>query len=171
MNSPGGWAIEPLGGRHVREHFDCGEPELDLFIRKHARQNEDRGISRTYVVVRGSDPRVLGYYTLRMGAVESEDLPAEEVRRLPRYPIPVIHLARLGVDRSVQGQGVGQALVASALRKAVLASEIVGAFAVEVSAKNEEAQRFYEKYGFKAFLDNALHLYLPIATIQRIRGQ
>jgi len=162
------WGIEPLAARHDRGSFDCGESALNDFLKKYARQNEERGISRTYVAVQGGKPRVFGYTTLRAGAVEASGFPKEEARRLPRYPVPVIHLARLAVDRTVQGQGVGQALLASALKKAVAASEFVGAFAVEVLAKTDQAVRFYEKHGFKAFQDDAKHLYLPIATVARL---
>lgn len=168
MSSGEAWAIEPLASRHDRESFDCGEAPLNDYLKRSARQNEDRGISRTYVAVRSGGPRVLGYYTLRVGAVEAAGFPKEEAKRLPRYPIPVVHLARLAVDKSAQGQGVGQALLASALKKAVVASTLVGAYAVEVLAKTEKAARFYEKHGFKAFQDDAKHLYLPIATIVRL---
>lgn len=162
------WAIEALAARHDRSAFACGEPALDDHLRKYARQNEQRGISRTYVAVRGSDPRVLGYTTLRGGAVGCAGFPKAAVRRLPRFPVPVVRLARLAVDRSVQGQGVGGALLASALAKAAAVSAIVGAFAVEVVAKSDAAVRFYEKHGFRAFNDDAHHLYLPIATIARL---
>lgn len=161
------WAIEALARRHVRDVFDCGEPVLSEFLRRYARQNEDRGLTRTYVAVRGGDPHVLGYYTLRMGAVEADAFPAQEARRLPRYPVPVVHIARLAVDTSVKGQGIGQALLASALKKACLAADSIGAFAVEVVAKTPEAKRFYEKFGFRRLEDDALHLYLPIATARR----
>jgi GNAT superfamily N-acetyltransferase len=168
VSSGEAWAIEPLAARHDRGSFDCGEAPLNDFLKKYARQNEDRGVSRTYVVVQGGKPRVFGYYTLRAGAVEASGFPKEEAKRLPRYPVPVIHLARLAVDRTIQGQGVGQALLASALKKAVATSELAGAFAVEVMAKTDKAVSFYQKHGFKAFEDDAKHLYLPIATIARL---
>ena len=165
-SSPEGWGIEPLGPRHDRESFECGEPALDEFLKKYARQNENRGISRTYVFVRGPDPRILGYYVLRTGDVDMEDLPPEETHRLPRYPVPIAHLARLAVDRTVQGQGIGEILLASALKKALAAADIMGIYAVEVMAKSAEAKRFYERHLFRAFPDNPLRLYLPIATVR-----
>jgi GNAT superfamily N-acetyltransferase len=162
------WTIEPLAARHDRAAFDCGEAPLNEFLKKYARQNEERGISRTYVAVKGDAPHIFGYYTLRAGAVEASEFPKEEAKRLPRYPVPVIHLARLAVDRTAQGQGIGQALLASALKKALAASALAGAYAVEVFAKTQRAARFYEKHGFQAFQDDAQHLYLPIATIARL---
>lgn len=168
MSSRETWAIEPLLERHSRDAFSCGDPSLDEFLEKYARQNQDRDISRTYVAVRAADPRVLGYYTLTGRTLEAKRFPAEEVRRFPRYPVPVVHLARLAVDLTVQGQGVGQALLASALRKAVLASQILGMFAVEAHALTPKARGFYVKHQFKALPDDPFHLYLPIATIRQI---
>lgn len=160
------WSIVPLGPRHDHAPFDSGAADLDAFLKKFARQNDERGISRTYVAVLGDDPRIRGYYTIRMGAVESRDFPAAEVRRLPRYPVPVMHLARLAVDRSCRGRGLGSILLASVLKKSRLAAEIAGLYAVEVIAKSDEARGFYRKFGFTAFPDDPLHLYLPIATVK-----
>ncbi len=161
-------AIEPLASRHVREFFDCGEPALDRFLKQFARQNQDRGASRTFVAVCGKDPKVLGYTTLTVRSVEAEHFPPEEAKRFPRYPVPVIHLARLAVDRTAQGQGLGEILLADAIEKAVLVSDLVGVFAVEVEAKTPEAKRFYEKHLFRAFPDEALHLYLALATARQL---
>ncbi len=166
--SPEGGAIEPLSARHVRESFDCGEPALDEFLKRYARQNQDRGISRTFVAVRGTDPKVLGYHTLTIRSLDAKSFPHEEAKRFPRYPVPVIHLARLAVDRSMQGKGLGEALLADMLEKAVQVSDIVGVFAVEVEAKTPEAKRFYERHRFRAFPDDLLHLYLSIATARRL---
>jgi len=161
------WEIAPLSRYHVRAGFDCGEPELDAFLQRYARQNQDRGISRSYVATRPGDKGVAGYFTLSSGAVEFADLPEEERRRLPRYPVPVIHLARLAVDGREAGAGLGEALLAEALRVALRASESVGAFAVEVVAKSEGARSFYGKYGFVSVEDDRLHLYLAIETVRR----
>ena len=166
--SHGDGEIEPLSQRHVREFFDCGEAELDRFLKEHARQNQDRGVSRTFVAVRGKDPRVLGYTTLTARSLDAKQFPPEEAKRFPRYPVPVIHLARLAVDRSAQGQGLGEVLLADALEKAVQVSDIVGVFAIEVEAKTPELKKFYEKHGFRAFPDDPLHLYISIATARQL---
>jgi ribosomal protein S18 acetylase RimI-like enzyme len=162
-----GWEIVPLSRAHERTGFDCGDPALGAFLARYARQNQDRGISRTYVATRPGEARVVGYLTLSTGAVEVRDIPEAERRRLPRHPVPVVHLGRLAVDRSVAGQGLGERLLVEALRIALRASESVGAFAVEVVAKNEAARAFYAKYGFVPLDDDRLHLYLPMGTIRR----
>lgn len=166
--SHGEGAIEPLSSRHDRETFDCGEPALDRFLRTQARQNQDRGFSRTFVAVRGKDPRVLGYSTLTVRGLDAKQFPPEEAKRFPRYPVPVIHLARLAVDRAFQGQGLGEILLADVLERAVQVADVVGVFAVEVVAKTQEAKKFYEKHGFRAFPDDPLHLYLSIDTARAL---
>ncbi len=159
------WRIQAIQKEHDRAAFDSGRPELDDFLRRFARQNEEKGLSRTYVATSAEDSRVLGYFSIRSGAVASEQIPEEERRRLPRYPVPVVHLARLAVDRGFRGRGLGEALLMEALRRSVEVSRSLGVFAVEVVAKDDEARRFYEKYGFRSLRDDPCHLYLSIRTI------
>jgi GNAT superfamily N-acetyltransferase len=108
----------------------------------------------------------LGYYTLAAGAVAFAHVPREVAGKSPRHPVPVILLARLAVDRSVQGQGHGAALLADALRRSLELSRTLGVFAVEVLAIDEQAAAFYIRYGFTPLLDNPRHMYLPIRTIE-----
>lgn len=156
--------VELLSRTHERASFECGESALDEFIRRHARQNQERDVSRTYVATRPGDSRVLGFYTLASGSVAFADVPESVRRRLPRYPVPVVHLARLAVDRSVRGQGLGEALLFDALQRAVQVADVLGVFAVAVRAKHEPAREFYLKYGFQPLADDRFNLYLPIAT-------
>lgn len=157
-------AVEPLGADHDRSAFDSGEPALDEFLRKHARQNQERGISRTFVAVRPGERQVVGFYTLASGSVAFQTVPEEVRKRLPRYPVPVVHLARLGVDRSAAGKGLGGALLADVLARAVDVADQIGVWAVQVQAKHEKARAFYAHHGFEPLADDPLSLYLPIAT-------
>lgn len=162
------WLLEPIRRDHVRDAFDCGNAGLNDFLRKFARQSEDLGVARTFAATRPKDPRVRGYYTLRTGQVEVKDWPAAETKRFPRYPVPVIHLARLAVDRSVQGQGLGEILLLDALEKALVVSRNVAAFAVEVTAIDDSARGFYLKYGFKELVEDRRHLYLSMRMVERL---
>lgn len=168
MAEGSGWEFVPLSRTHVRAGFDCGEPALDEFLERYARQNQDRGISRTYVATRPGEPRVVGYFTLSTGAVEIRDMPEAERRRLPKHPVPVVHLGRLAVDRMERGRGLGEALLVEALRTAVRVSETVGGFAVEVVAKSESSRAFFGKYGFVSLQDDPFHLYLPMKSVRRV---
>ncbi|HEX8674238.1 MAG TPA: hypothetical protein VF710_20235 [Longimicrobium sp.] len=117
--------VAPLEHRHDRASFDSGEPALDAFFRRNARQNQDRGFSRTYVATVQGVSRVVGFYTLASGMVSAAILPEAERRRLPHYPVPAVQLARLAVDRAAHGGGVGKSLLSDALRRSIRAAEII----------------------------------------------
>jgi GNAT superfamily N-acetyltransferase len=162
------WQIERLERGHVREAFSCGKPPLDEFIRRLVSQYEKRNLGRTFVAVRPDDKQVLGYYTIASSSIPFQNLPEPAARKLPRHPVPVILLARLAVDQSVQGQRWGEGLLIDALQRGVGLSDTLGIHAVEVDAIDPQAKAFYEKYGFAPLLDNEFHLFLPIATVQAV---
>lgn len=164
------WTIEPFGKHHDRTAFSCGRPPLDDFIRVRVSQYEKRRLGKTFVAVPPGKPRVIGYYTLASGAVVFEHLPPDAARKLPKHPVPVVLLARLAVDQSVHGQGLGEGLLFDALQRTLTLSSDLGVHAVEVDALDDAAAAFYRKYGFTALLDNPLHLYLPIATVAQVLG-
>ncbi|TDI38304.1 MAG: N-acetyltransferase [Acidobacteria bacterium] len=165
------WLIEPLQRAHHRDDFDCGTPELNEFLKKYARQNAKLEISRTYVAVNPGQLEVLGYYTLRAGEISCRDLPKDESKKLPRYPVPIVHLARLAVHRGESGKGLGEFLLVDGLGRSLRASKEVGAFAMEVIAKNDSAKRFYEKYGFRELADDKRHLYLSMKKLKKLFHQ
>ena len=162
--------ISRLEADHVREHFDSGVAALDDVLRRYARQNAKRGLSRTYVATRDGERAVLGYVTLRVGQVAVSDLPPGDRKGLPRYPVPMLHLARLAVDEKARGIGLGKRLLMHALRKALDAAEQIGVWGVEVVAKDEAARGFYAHYGFHALADDPLHLYISLKTVRKSLG-
>lgn len=116
------------------------------------------------------ESRVVGYYTLAAGAVVFEHLPTDASKKLPKHPVPVVLLARLAVDQSFQGKGLGERLLLDALQRSLDLSAGLGVHAVEVDALDDAAAAFYRKYGFTPLLDDPLHLYLPIVTVEDILG-
>ena len=164
------WSVERLERGHDRGEFRCGQEPLDNFLCALVTQYEKRRLGRTYVAVRPGAKRVLGYYTLASGAVAFEKLPARAGKNLPRHPVPVILLARLAVDESVHGQGLGRFLLVDALRRCLSLGQQLGVHAVEVDAIDDQARAFYEHYGFAALGDDPLHLYLPLATVEDALG-
>jgi GNAT superfamily N-acetyltransferase len=157
--------IETLSSTHDRNAFDFGESSLNTYLRQYARQNDEKGLGRTYVAVEPDQTRIAGYYTISTGAVTFEQVP----EKLPRYPIPIVHLGRLAVDLSSQGKGLGELLLIDALKRATLAAEQLGIYAVEVRALNDSARRFYLKYGFTPLLNDVLHLYLSMKAIRKLK--
>lgn len=157
------YRIEPLGTEHDRTAFDCEEPSLNDFLKRYARQNDEKGLGRTFVAVRPGDQRIYGYYTISSGSVQFDTIP----EKLPRYPIPVAHLGRLAVDRQAKGQGLGKALLADALKRILAVADQLGVYAVEVFALSEAARDFYIKFGFRPLLDDRQHLYMPMSFIRK----
>lgn len=162
------WLVEELNSDHDRSAFSCGQPSLDEFIRQYAGQNQKSGVSRTFVAHTPGDKIVRGYYSLAAGAVAFDNLPEEQRKRLPRYPVPVAHLGRLAVDQSAQGQGLGSFLLIDALRRVQIAADSIGIHAIEVVAIDDSAKRFYLKYGFVELQDDPHHLYISLKTVRKL---
>lgn len=162
------WRIEHLDHSHERDDFSCGNAALDVFLQKLSRQYEKRHLGRTYVAVRGGERRVFGYYTLASASVAVEKLPPSAARKLPHHPIPTILLARLAVDQTAKGQGLGKLLLFDGLHRSQLLAGELGVLGVVVEAIDAEAQAFYQKYGFEAPTDDPRHLYLPMVTIDAL---
>ena len=156
---------KPLEKTFDREAFDCGVEPLNEYIQKFALQNQKKDAARTYVVA-DAENRVLGYYTLVFGAVEPDDVPNDISSGLGRYQIPIILLARLAVDLSEKGKGLGGILIRDALLRAVQAAEIAGLRTAMVQAKDENARLFYEKIGFKRSPTDQFKLFLKISEVR-----
>ena len=148
---------------HDRAGFNSGEPALDEFLRKYASQQRSRGVTSVFVVVDDVQPsKILGFYTLSAAQVEAAELSPTEQANLPRYPIPCFRLGRLARDVGSRGAGLGDVLMGLALERCRKARLSVAAYALLVDAKNAGAKVFYERYGFVAFADTPMRLYLPI---------
>jgi GNAT superfamily N-acetyltransferase len=73
------------------------------------------------------------------------------------------------VDREFQGQGVGSLLLVDALRRALHIAEQVGFRAVEVDSIDDDARRFYLKFGFQSLNDDPRHLWMPMHEIRKLK--
>jgi predicted GNAT family N-acyltransferase len=159
--------VEPLDPRHDRERFDCGVEALNRYLRAQARQEMMRDIAVIYVLAPEDQPTAIaGYYSLSSTAVRLSDLPETTRKRLPRYPlVPATLLGRLAVDKGYRGRGIGERLLVDALKRSLTASRSVASVAVIVDAKDATGATFYARYGFIAFPEQPLRLFLPIKTI------
>lgn len=161
--------IEKLRRDHSLDSFDCGQDDLNRFLKRQAWNNQQSHSAQTYVLAR--DLSVLGYYSLAAGSVRQEDATERVKKGLARHPIPVILLARLAVDASLQGKGVGPALLKDALLRAASAADTIGARALLVHAKDEKAKGFYEHFDFKPSPSDPYHLLLVMKDLLRIVGK
>lgn len=161
------WREAPISKAHDRESFDCGEPELNEFLRRHARQSHEKGGAKTFVAWPVNDgKRVLGFYSLSPASIDYARTPALVKKELARYDVPVFRLGRLAVDQTVQGHGLGGQLLLAAGRRCLLAAAEVGGVALLIDAKNERVAAWYQAYGALPLLDAPRSLVLPLTTIE-----
>jgi GNAT superfamily N-acetyltransferase len=161
------WREEPISKKHDRASFDCGEPELNEFLRRHARQSHEKGAAKTFLAISNTDGKtILGFYSLCPASLEYARAPEVVRKGLARHDVLVFRLGRLAVNRPVQGQGLGGQLILAAGRRCLLAATEVGGVALLIDAKNDRAARWYASYGAIPLVDAPLSLLLPLATVQ-----
>lgn len=158
-------APEPLGDAHRTEEFTSGEPVLDEWLRRRARANQASGASRTYVACIGK--RVVAYYALASGAV-GVSATSGRFRRNMSDPIPVAILARLAVDLTWQGRGLGRALFVDAAERVLRAADAIGIRGIIVHAISEQAKQFYVALGFEVSRIEPMTLMVTLADVRAV---
>jgi GNAT superfamily N-acetyltransferase len=156
-------APEPLAIHHDTGAFSCGVASLDQWLKHRALKNQATGASRTFVVC--DRRRVLAYYALASSAVTAEIATGRLRRNMPD-PIPVVVLARLAVDRSLQGTGIGRALVRDACLRVIAAADSIGIRGMIVHALSPDAHAFYERAGFDPSPLDPMTLMATIADLR-----
>jgi GNAT superfamily N-acetyltransferase len=161
------WHEEAITKQHDREAFDCGEEALNEFLRRYARKSHELGGAKTFLAMDDAGGKaILGFYSLSPASVDYAKTPEIARRGLARHDVPGFRLARLAVDRRLQGQGLGGQLLLAAGRRCLLAAAEVGGVVLVIDAKNERVAGWYASYGAVQLLDRALTLVLPLATIE-----
>ena len=159
--------LEPLGEKHERLLFRCGEDALDRYFQTQVAQDIRRHIANCFVAVEAGAKHVAAYYTISAASIPLVDLPPDETKRLPRYPtVPAVRIGRLAVEQRFQGRGLGAALLADAATRALKAD--AAAFTLLVDAKNDRAVAFYQRFGFRILASQPRTLFLPLATAQTV---
>ena len=160
------WIFKPIDEDMDVCSFDCGKEPLNSYLHRHAFTNHTRGLCKTFVALPYEESReVAGFYSICAGQVSFDNFPKRIGRGLPKYPIPVMRLAQLAVSENHQKKGLGEELLMSALCQAISVSNQLGIYAVIVDALDNEAQQFYEKYEFTAFIDKPNCLFLQLKKI------
>jgi GNAT superfamily N-acetyltransferase len=158
---------EPVSKKHDRDAFECGEDALNEFLRRYARKSHDLGAAKTFLAIDDGDNKaILGFYSLSPASVEYARTPEIVKRGLARHDVPGFRLARLVVDRKLQGQGIGGELLLAAGRRCLMAAAEVGGVVLVIDAKNERVAGWYASYGAVPLLDAPLSLLLPLATME-----
>jgi GNAT superfamily N-acetyltransferase len=141
-------APQALNAKHQLGDFDCGKPALNDWLVRHAMQAQSSGSARTCVVVEGA--RVVGYFTLAVGQADAMEVPDRIRKGMGRYPIPVVILARLAVSLQDQGKGIGVGMLQEAIRRTIGIADQAGVRALLTHPIDEEASRFYRRFGFES---------------------
>lgn len=134
----------PIDKSHNASSFDCGVEALNEYL------------------------QLVGYYTTANGSVSKTVLPARVAHGLGDYPVPITLLARLAVNISEKGKGLGRALLKDAVLRAFQASELVGSRAIATHAKDEAAKALSQRFDFVPLPLNDLHLYLLMKDVRAI---
>jgi GNAT superfamily N-acetyltransferase len=164
--NPPTWREEAISRQHDRSEFDCGDAALNDFLRRHARQSQERGGSRTFLAVDTASGReILGFYTLAPGAVAFDQTPPDMRHGLARHDVPGFRLARLAVDLRHQGRGLGGELLFAAAYRCLNAAAEVGGAVLIIDAKNDRAAAWYSGFGAVPLVDLPMTLVIPLATL------
>lgn len=158
---------EPLAKHHRVEEFQCGEPALDEWLKRHARAAHASDSARVYVATLEDGETVVGYYALAAAQVAADDAAARALKGQPRArPVPAILLARLAVGRDHQRAGLGRSLLQDVLLRCVEAAEAIGARVLLVHAKHDAAKAWYTQYGFEESPTDPLHLLMLLKDVR-----
>lgn len=157
---------------HDRASFDCGEAELDEFIKDYASRHMEANISTTMVLpasealANGKYP-ICAFYTITPSSIERENLPKSLREKLPYYPVPVFLIAQMAVHSHCKGQGLGKITLIKALEYLWDINKSFKAYAVIVDCINEGVKTFYAKYGFEILYSERerIRMFLPMQTV------
>jgi GNAT superfamily N-acetyltransferase len=158
---------ESLNSTHKKNDFSCGQELLDNYLRYQANQDIKRKLSACFILAEKDE--VKGYYTLSNGSIPLSQVPDHLRKKLPPsyLTIPVTLLGRLAIDLRFKGLGLGSLLLMDALKRSYVVSDEVGSYAVVVDPLNEEAEKFYLKFGF-TLLPDSQKLFLPMNIIKQL---
>ena len=164
--------VELNGAFHDRSSFDCGEPQLNEFIKTRAARHMASGISRTLLLPEatalpnGKFP-ICSFYTIAPGSIRRHSLPRSLAKRLPQYPVPVFLLAQLAVDTGFQSRGLGKITLVKALEHLWGVNSQMRAYAIIVDCLNDKAEHFYQKFGFELLFrqNGRARMFVPMKTV------
>ena len=156
--------IEVLQVHHQKKSFNCGQDDLNKFIKQYASQHQKSGTSKAYVAI-DDDAQVRGFYYLSSTSIGFDRVDTVLAKRLLRYPLPCVVVGRFAVDQATQGQGVGKVLLAHALKQVLKVTQIIGVNFVVIPAKDQKAMEFYQWFGFISLTSNPLTLIYPVNEI------
>jgi len=161
------WHEEAITRHHDRSSFDCGDAELNDFLRRYARQSHDQGGAKSFLAIEDTR-RIAGFYSVAPASLVYDRVPPVMRCGVGHHEVPGFRLARIAMDRTQQGQGLGGQLLLAAGRRCLMAAASVGGTVLVIDAKNARAASWYAGYGAMPLLDSETTLVLSLATIERL---
>ena len=159
------WHEEAISKAHDRRAFDCGDADLNTFLLRFARQGHEQNAAKTFCAVPDDAPhRILGFYSVAPASVAHDVVPEAMTKRLARHKVPGFLVARLAVDKTVAGKGLGGQLLLAAALRCLRVTEEIGGVLMIIEAKNDRAARWYGRFGAEPLKDRPLTLVAPLAT-------
>lgn len=159
------WHEEAMAKKHDRKAFDCGDPDLNLFLQRYARQSHEQGGAKTFLAIDDHEGQTIhGSYSLARAALTYQKTPEIVRRGLAQHDVSGFRLARLATDLRQQGRGLGDQLLA-ALR-CIRAAREVGGVILIIDAKGDRAAAWYASYGALPLTDAPHTLVMSLATFE-----
>ena len=158
-------SIKDIQQKSALKKFNCDVDALNEFLSRYALKNDKIGIGKTFVALDNQE-KIVGYFTLATAQVAYQEIPENYRGKLPKYPIPALRIARLAIDKELQGKGIGRWLLAQAFIKIVQVADVTGIYFIVVAAK-ETSKAFYEHYGFIKFNDKELTYFILVDTVRK----
>src|SRR5690606_31688869 len=156
--------IELLHKKHNRNDFDCGQAQLNHYLKTQASQDVKKKLAICYILVETNLTGIIGFYTLSTNSISRNHFPEDIQKKLPYPKIPTILLGRLAIDVNHQGKGMGKILLVDALKRCFESTNAIGSFAIVVDPIDAQAEKFYEKYGFIRLPDSH-RMFIPMKTV------
>ena len=158
-------SVKEISPKSCLKNFDCQVKALNEFLSRYALKNDELGIGKTFVALTEQN-QIAGYFTLSTAQVAYQEIPEECKKKLPKYPIPALRIARLAVNKELKGSGIGKWLLKQAFIKIIQVADVTGLYLIIVDAK-ESSKTFYEHYGFYKFLDKELSYFILVDTVRK----
>jgi len=151
------------------ESFDCGNQQLNSYLKRQAGQDVKRKLAACFVLTSKDSANIIGFYTLSNNSIPLTLFPEDIRRKLPpsSLTLPTTLLGRLAVDSSFAGKGAGKILLIDALKRSYELSKEIGSFAVVVDPIDSAAEKFYQKFDFVKLPDSG-RMIIPIKTLQSL---
>jgi len=160
--------VQPLAQKHsaMLATFRCGVRSIDDYLDQ-AYGLQEFNLARIFIAVEAANKNnMVGYYAVHNMHIEADTMPMPFASMLRRGAmVGAVYVVMFAVDRRYHNQGIGTNLFRSALKRIKRIPEESGVWAVVLDALNDDAERFYRRFGFETLVSNTRRLYLPVNEI------